>query len=281
MGTLFLVATPIGNLGDMTIRAVDTLRRVDLIAAEDTRRTRQLLNHFRIENRLVSYHQFNERSRRQELLRALQSGDVAIVTDAGTPAIADPAADLVTAALEAGFAVSPIPGASSLTAAASASGLIEGPFMMLGFLPRTGDERKRLLGRGAASQMPLVLFEAPGRLHSTLIDLRSALGDRMAVVCRELTKLHEEVVRGTLSDLAERFETDTRGEVVIVVGGGAEPEPGENDVEIVLKSLLAAGMRSSVAAKEAAAMTGLPRSELYALAERLRKSGSIDETSPA
>ena len=271
MGTLYLVATPIGNLGDMTPRAIETLKAVKLIAAEDTRRTRQLLGFFEIENRVVSYHQFNERSRRDQLLAELANGDVALVTDAGTPAVADPAADLVHAAHAAGYPVSPIPGASSLTSAASASGLIDGPFVMIGFLPRGGEERKRLLGRAIATQLPLVLFEAPGRLAATLRDLVAAAGNRSAVVCRELTKLHEEIVAGTLSDLASRFASDVRGEIVIVVGAErSEIEDGE-DAESILRSLLGTGMKPSVAAREAAAMTGLARSDLYAMAERIRK----------
>lgn len=272
MGILYLVATPIGNLGDMTARAIETLKLVDLIAAEDTRRTRQLMNYFGIENRTTSYHQFNERARRDSLLAALDLGNVALVTDAGTPAIADPAADLVKAALEAGHTVSPIPGASALTSAASASGLIEGPFVMLGFLPRGGEERKRLLGRTMATQLPLILFEAPSRLAATLRDLLAAAGDRSAVVCRELTKMHEEIVAGTLSELAHRFDGEVRGEIVIVVGGETENKQDGDDAESIVRSLLATGLKPSVAAREAAAMTGLPRSELYALAERIRKT---------
>lgn len=273
MGTLYLVATPIGNLGDMSPRAVETLRKVDLIAAEDTRRTRQLLNHFGIDRPLTSYHAFNERARREALLAALGNGDVALVTDAGTPGIADPAADLVRAAHEAGYPVSPIPGPSALTAAASVSGMIDGPFVMLGFLPRGGEERRRLLGRGLASQLPVICFEAPGRLTATLEELLAVFGDRPACVLREMTKLHEEIVPGTLSELHEHFgQREVRGEVVIVVDGGATGEPLEGDAESLLRGLLATGMKPSVAAREAAAMTGRPRSELYALAQTIKKA---------
>lgn len=271
MGTLFVVATPIGNLGDMTARAIETLAGVDLVAAEDTRRTRQLLDHFGIKKPIVSYHQFNERARRDELIAALERGDVAIVTDAGTPAIADPAADLVRAAHESGLTVSPIPGPSALTAGASASGLIDGPFVMVGFLPRSGDDRRTLLGRVLATQLPLVLFEAPGRLTATLADLRSAGGDRPAIVCRELTKVHEEIVAGSLDDLREHFSGQVRGEIVIVVGSPVDTATEAGDVEEVLRGLLAAGLKSSAAAREAATMTGRPRSELYSIAERLRR----------
>jgi len=272
VGTLFVIATPIGNLGDMTARAIETLRQVDLIAAEDTRRTRQLLNHFGIENRVTSYHSFNERARRDTLLDALGRGDVALVTDAGTPGIADPAADIVRAALEAGVPVSPIPGPSALAAAASASGLIDGPFMMLGFLPRGGNERRVLIGRALASQLPLICFEAPNRLLDTLAELRDALGDRPATVMRELTKLHEEIAAGSLSQLITRFESsEVRGEIVIVVGAAAVSSVDDDDPRELLRGLLATGMKPSLAAKEAAGMTGRPRSELYALAQEIRQ----------
>ena len=272
MGTLFLVATPIGNLGDMTHRAIETLGSVSLIAAEDTRRTRRLLDYFGIDRPMTSYHQFNERARRDQLLAALADGDVAIVTDAGTPAIADPAADLVRAAHAAGFPVSPIPGASSLTAAASASGLIDGPFVMVGFLPRGGEERKMLLGRAVATRLPFVVFEAPGRLAPTLEELLAVAGDRNAVVCRELTKMHEEVAAGSLSALVDRFSGEVRGEIVIVVGASEEVDEPQEDAESLVRSLLATGMKASAVAREAAAMTGRPRSELYALAEEIRKN---------
>jgi 16S rRNA (cytidine1402-2'-O)-methyltransferase len=273
MGTLYVIATPIGNLGDMTQRAIETLRAVSLIAAEDTRRTRQLLNHFGIENRLISYHSFNERARRDALLAALANGDVALVTDAGTPGIADPAADIVRAALDAGYSVSPIPGASALVAAASASGLIGGPFVMLGFLPRGGNDRRVLIGRAVAAQMPLVCFESPNRLGETLTELREALGDRPAAVMRELTKLHEEVISGTLGELADRFENaDVRGEIVIVIGAPDVDGSTEADPRELMRGLLATGMKPSLAAREAAGMTGLPRSELYDLAQEIRKS---------
>jgi 16S rRNA (cytidine1402-2'-O)-methyltransferase len=274
MGTLYVVATPIGNLGDITARALETLRSVDLIAAEDTRRTRQLLTHFGIERPTISYHAFNERSRRERLLAALSERDVALVTDAGTPGIADPAADIVHAAQEAGFPISPIPGASSLAAAASVSGMIDGPFVMLGFLPRGGDERRSLIARGFASRLPLVLFESPNRVAETLEELRTVLGNRPARVMRELTKLHEEIVSGDLLDLSEHYRVEPpRGEIVIVVAGG-DSDRSEESPESVLRGLLLTGMKTSAAAREAAALTGLPRSELYELAQRL-KSGDL------
>ncbi|HEX2280197.1 MAG TPA: 16S rRNA (cytidine(1402)-2'-O)-methyltransferase, partial [Thermomicrobiales bacterium] len=159
MGTLYIVATPIGNLNDLSPRAIRVLREVALIAAEDTRHSRRLFTHFDIKTPTVSYHEHNQRSRREFLLEALASGDVALITDAGTPGVSDPGADLVTAALAAGYRVSPIPGASALAAAVSASGLIDGPFLTLGFLPRERGERLRMLARAAAAGFPLVIFE--------------------------------------------------------------------------------------------------------------------------
>ncbi len=272
MGTLYLVATPIGNREDITSRAVRVLREVALVAAEDTRHTGRLLAHLGVETPLISYHAHNERARRDRLLAALAEGDVALVSDAGSPGISDPGHDMVVAALAAGHTVSPVPGPSSLVAAATASGLIAGPFVALGFLPRKGDERRAIIGRAAATGFPIVLFEAPSRLAVTLAELAAVLGDRQAAVARELTKLHEEIRRDALSALAA-FYADARvlGEVVLVVGGPPADEETETvgGVEAVLRSLLAAGLGPSQAAREAAAATGRPRSELYALARTL------------
>ena len=270
MSTLYLVATPIGNLEDVSARALRVLGEVSLIAAEDTRHTGRLLAHFGIRTPMVSYHAFNERARRDRLLAALEEGDVALVSDAGTPAIADPGADLVAAAAAAGHAVSPVPGPSSLVAAVAASGLVTGPFVALGFLPRKGEERRRLLARTAATGFAVVVFEAPGRLAATLRDLATALGVRQAVVARELTKLHEELRRGSLIGLTEEAEaSDVRGEIVIVVAPAPEEAPVDaQDAAAVVAGLLRSGLAPSAAAREAARITGLPRSELYDLARR-------------
>ena len=270
MGTLYVVSTPIGNLEDMTPRAVRVLREVSLIAAEDTRHTRGLLNHFGIQTRLLSYHEHNERARRDELLRALDQGDVALVSDAGTPAISDPGAALVQAAREAGHAVSPVPGPSALTAAVAAAGLVTGPFTMLGFLPRKQAARREMVARAGAPGWPVVLFEAANRVGATLRDLAAAWGDRPAVVMRELTKLHEESIAGTLSELAQHFASqDPRGEVVIVVGEGIDAGDEAIDAADVLRQMARTGLSPSQAAREASRVTGLPRSELYALARTL------------
>ncbi len=274
MGTLYVVATPIGNLEDISARALRILRQVSLIAAEDTRHTGRLLSHFGIDTPLISYHAFNERARQDRLLTALSTGDVALVSDAGTPGVSDPGQSIVATAIAAGFTVSPIPGASSVVAAVSASGLGDGPFTFLGFLPRSQSERRRLLTRAAATGFALVLFEAPGRVAETLAELQGALGDRDAVVLRELTKLHEEIRHGTLPALAVQFaERPIRGEVVIVVGGREIGEDQQEDPRSVVARFIAAGMKPSEAAKEAAAITGRPRSELYALAREVSRPG--------
>ena len=277
MGTLFIVATPIGNLDDISARALRVLGEVPVIAAEDTRHSKKLLNHFGIDTPLISYHEHNQRQREAQLLARLDEGDVALITDAGTPAISDPGAGIVRAALDAGHTVSPIPGPSSLAAGVSASGLIDGPFVMLGFLPREAGPRQRLVGRAGTTGWPIVFFESAQRLALTLSDLRGALGNRDAVVLRELTKVHEEVRAGTLSDLGDWASTcAVRGEIVLVVGRSqaSHDVPAEDAAEVVA-ALRRAGLSPSKAAKEAAAITGLPRSELYALASRPLDAHSV------
>lgn len=269
MGTLYIVATPIGNLEDMSARALRLLREVRVIAAEDTRHSKKLLHHFGIDTPLISYHEHNQRQRASQLLARLEEGDVALITDAGTPAISDPGAGIVRAALEAGHTVSPIPGPSSLAAGVSASGLVDGPFVMLGFLPRETSTRQRAIGRAAATGWPLVLFESPQRLAATVQELRGALGDRDAVLLRELTKIHEEVRAGTLGDLASWANSAAvRGELVLVVGGSQAAAASPDDAAEVVAALRKAGLSPSKAAREAASITGRPRSELYALASR-------------
>lgn len=269
MGTLFVVATPIGNLEDVTPRALRVLREVALIAAEDTRRTRQLLGHFGIATRTISYHAHNQGRRRDDILAALAAGDVALVSDAGTPGISDPGTELVAAARAAGYPVSPVAGPSALAAAVSASGLVPGPFLFLGFLPRQGPPRRQALARAIATGVPLVLFEAPPRLAATLADLAATLDpERPAAVLRELTKLHEEIRTGSLRDLATWAAAgQVRGEVVIVVGApAAATNAAGDDPAALVRALRRAGLSASEAAREAAAATGRPRSAMYALA---------------
>ncbi len=277
MGTVYLVATPIGNLEDITARALRVLGEVSLIAAEDTRHTGRLLTHFGIETPMVSYHAHNERARRSALLEVLDKGDLAVVCDAGTPGVSDPGHDLVVAAIAAGHRVSPIPGPSSVLAAVGASGLVEGPFLALGFLPRRGGERRRILAR-AGGGFPVVLFEAPGRVAATLAELAQAWGDRPAAVLRELTKRHEEILRGTLVSLAARLlEAPPRGEIVVVVGATDDEPADETDARRVVVRLRRAGLSPSQAAREAAALTGLPRSMLYNLARDVEPPAAGDQ----
>jgi len=277
VGTLYIVATPIGNLEDISARALRVLSEAPVIAAEDTRHSRKLLNHFGITTPLISYHEHNQRQREAHLLARLADGDVALITDAGTPAISDPGVGIVRAALAAGYTVSPIPGPSSLAAGVSVSGLIDGPFIMLGFLPREATPRQQVLGRAGTTGWPLVLFESAQRLAATLQDLSDALGERDAVVLRELTKVHEEVRPGTLGQLASWARSGTvRGEIVMVVGGNRAPDgvPADDAAEVVA-ALRRAGLSPSKAAREAAAITGLPRADLYALATRPLDEGSV------
>jgi 16S rRNA (cytidine1402-2'-O)-methyltransferase len=267
LGTLYVVATPIGNLEDLSPRAVRVLGEVALIAAEDTRHSRRLLAHFAIDTKTVSYHEHNQSARRHLLLETLNSGDVALITDAGTPAISDPGADLVATALAAGHRVSPIPGASAVAAAVSASGLVEGPFLTLGFLPRERGERLPLVARAAITGFPLVIFESAQRLGRTLQDLVEILGDRPVVMSRELTKIHEEVRVSSLNALRDwAADSEPRGEIALVIAARPEAATSESDAEAVVRTLRQSGLSASQTAREAAGITGLPRSELYKLA---------------
>lgn len=278
MGTLFVVATPIGNLEDVTLRALRVLREVDCVLAEDTRRTRILLERHAIAARPVSLHAHNEAERIADVLTRLGGGArVALVSDAGTPLVSDPGERLVAAAAAAGHRVVPIPGPSAVLAALSASGLPTARFTMLGFLPRRAAQRAALLRRFEASPDTLVLFEAPGRVAATLAALRDALGDRPACVARELTKLHEEIVRGTLPALAQRFAAaPPRGEVTLVVGGasaeaiGAAASSDLAALDHLIAERVAAGHSARDVAAEVAGTGRMRRREAYARALRAR-----------
>ncbi len=220
-GRLFIVGTPIGNLEDVTLRALRVLREADLIAAEDTRRTGQLLARYDIRKPMISCHEHNEARRTQELMRELQSGrSVALVTDAGMPTVSDPGLRLVRAAAQAGIAIESAPGPSAVTAALSVSGLAPGPFLFAGFLPHKSSQRRKQLERLAGLDCALVFFESPYRLVKSLTEMRSVLGNRQAVVARELTKKFEQVMRGDLDDLLKKLENRTvRGEITVIVEG--------------------------------------------------------------
>ena len=218
-GTLFIVSTPIGNLADITFRAVETLKTVSFIAAEDTRRTRKLLNHFDIKTKLISYYEHNRFARIPQILQHLESGkDVAVVTDAGTPGVSDPAYKLIRSVIQVDVKVEPIPGPSAFLTALVASGLPTDRFLFVGFLPPKKGRRKKLSDL-ASHEATLILYENPKRVVKTLSDIATFLGDRPAVVCRELTKVHEEIIRGTISELLSYFSQESpRGECVIMIG---------------------------------------------------------------
>jgi 16S rRNA (cytidine1402-2'-O)-methyltransferase len=277
VAALYLVATPIGNLEDVTLRALRVLREADLVLAEDTRRTRVLLDRHGISARPRSLHAHNEAMRTQEVLAALADGGcVALVSDAGTPLISDPGERLVAAAIAAGHEVLAVPGASAVLAALAVAGLPAAPFAFLGFLPRKAGARRALLAAYRGRPETLVLFESPRRLAASLRQLAEILGERPACVARELTKLHEEVVRGSLGELARHFEAGARGEVTLVVGGDdGEPavvEVGELDAAI--RARMAAAGSASEIASELARATGLPRREVYARVVALREMDS-------
>ena len=283
-GTLFVVATPIGNLSDVTLRAIQVLRTVPLIAAEDTRLTKRLLDRHAISGRTTSFHARSGPERLSALLDHLRGGDdLALVTDAGTPVVSDAGADLVAAWATEGGTVVPIPGPSAVLAAVAASGVAGPRWSFEGFLPRAGRDRKLRLATIGADARGCVLFEAPGRVGSTLRDLAGACGpERPAAVCRELTKIHEQIVRGTLNELAGAIEDGTippRGEFVVVVGmwpggsvmSGAHPSAGaasalpvEEDAALAeVERLVAGGAARGDAARRVAAQTGVPRRRLY------------------
>jgi len=269
MGTLYLVATPIGNLEDMSPRALRILREARLVAAEDTRQTRKLLNHFDIHTSLTSYFEHNKLAKQDVILSALAQGDVALVSDAGTPAINDPGYELVIAALDAGHAVSPIPGPSAPVAALSASGLPTDSFLYLGYLPRKSSERREFLLQVASLPYTLIFLETPHRLLSALEDLALGLGDRQVAIARELTKIHEEIWRGTVTTARAYFsEHEPRGEFTLVVAGH-QPEERErwtkDKVEIAIKFGLKMGESPPALAKRIAAESGWNRREIYTM----------------
>jgi 16S rRNA (cytidine1402-2'-O)-methyltransferase len=276
-GVLYVVATPIGNLADVTLRALEVLAAVPLIAAEDTRLSKRLLDRHGVSGRLTSYHARSEPGRQAALLEHLRGGaDLALVTDAGTPAVSDPGADLVAAWAGEGGRVVPIPGASAVLSAVAATGVTGPRWSFEGFLPRSGRERKVRLAAIAADERGTVLFEAPGRVAATLRDLVEACGaERTGAVCRELTKLHEQIVRASLGELAMAVgegAIPSRGEFVLVVGMGgsttgaddpARAGDREAAARLEVDRLVAAGAGRSEAARQVAAATGIPRRRLY------------------
>ncbi len=268
LGTLFLVATPIGNLQDLTFRAVETLKSVGMIACEDTRHTKKLLTHFGISNKLVSYHEHNEAERAEEMIELLQKGiSVAVVSDAGTPGICDPGFRLVRKAIETGIEVVSVPGAVAFVNALAASGLATDSIFFGGFLPSKKGDRRRRLQEIASVAATLVFYESPRRIAAALSDALEILGDRHSVVARELTKLHEEFARGKLSELHTRFSSaSVKGEIVLLIDRAQDAQavaPTTISIAERVAELEAEGADRKSALKLAAKQFGLTRSEAY------------------
>lgn len=265
---LYLVSTPIGNLEDITLRALGVLKSVALIACEDTRHTRRLLDHFGISKPTISYHEHNEQARADELVQRLAAGEsIAIVSDAGTPGISDPAYRIVLAAIERGIAVVPIPGAVALIAGLVASGLPTDSFLFAGFLPAKKMARRGRLEALKAERATLVFYEAPHRIRETLCDALEVFGDRQASLARELTKLHEQFLRGTLPELIAHFdEHQPRGEMTLVIAGNADdnlPLVESGSIGEQIERLILDGVSRSDAIKQAAKSRGLTKREAY------------------
>ena len=270
-GTLYLVATPIGNLEDITYRAVRVLSEADLIAAEDTRNSRRLLTHFGISKPLISYYEHNKRLRESRLLAELEAGkNIAVISDAGTPALSDPGADIARSAIERCIEVVAVPGASALLTGLTVSGLDTTSFVFCGFPPRSGGERRRYLEELCDEHRTMVFYEAPHRLRPLLETMTQYFGpERQACACRELTKLHEEKVRGTIAEISAHFqEEEPRGEFTLIVAGAPLPEPdavSREDLEQALEQMLADGLTRRHAAKKLAARHGLKASDIYGI----------------
>jgi 16S rRNA (cytidine1402-2'-O)-methyltransferase len=265
VGLLYLVATPIGNLEDITLRALRVLREADLIACEDTRQSGKLLAHFGIEKPLVSYHDHNELARTAELVARLESGaNIALISDAGTPLVSDPGYRLVTAAIAAGIQVVPIPGASAVLSALVTAGLPTDAFRFGGFLPVKTGQRRKVLERLRAEDSTLIFYEAPHRILDTLSDVSAVYGKRPVVVARELTKIHEEFLRGTAEEVREQLAArpSVKGEITLLIGKGA-PEVEDTPVEEAVRELEQKGVPRMDAIKQVARERGLSKREVY------------------
>jgi 16S rRNA (cytidine1402-2'-O)-methyltransferase len=273
MPVLYVVATPIGNLEDVTLRALRVLKEVELIAAEDTRKTKRLLAAYQIKTRLTSYHEYSGQAKLAYLLNWLKEKDLALVSEAGMPGISDPGYELIVAAAERGIPVVPIPGPSAVVTALAVSALPTQQFIYLGFLPRKKGERTRLLKSVASEPRTMVAFEAPHRLLSTLNELAEVLGDRKIVIGREMTKIHEEVFRGTIREAVEHFQ-QPRGEFTLVIEGykGARKPASASELGQELRRLHQRGITARDAISQLALTTGLSKKELYRAWLELKRS---------
>jgi 16S rRNA (cytidine1402-2'-O)-methyltransferase len=267
MNTLYLVATPIGNLEDMTFRAVRILREVALVAAEDTRHSGKLLKHYAIPTPLTSFHEYSDEAKVAHLIDQLAGGDVALISDAGTPTISDPGYRLIRAALDSGYAVTPVPGANAATTALIASGLPTDRFLFVGFLSSKQQARREALAGLAAETATLILYESPKRLTKLLADAHAVLGDRDCCVARELTKLHEELFRGRLSAAQAHFAESVRGEITLVIRGAGESAEiwTEATIRAELDQLIASGLSKKQAANQLATLSGWRSKQIYQL----------------
>src|SRR5512147_1507212 len=269
MGTLYIVPTPIGHLDDITLRALKVLRDVQLIAAEDTRRAAILLSHFDLHTPVTSYFEHNKLAKLDRILHALEQGDVALISEAGTPGLSDPGYELIRAAIAQGYRVVPLPGATAAITALVASGLPTDSFVFVGFLSRKAGDRKRTLEQLKSDRRTLIFYEAPHRVPDSLTDMLTILGDRELCVARELTKVHEELWRGTIAGALQRFGAEALGEFVLVVAGAPEADHwDEARVRAALQAELAQGASASEAARHVAALSGWPKRTVYALSNK-------------
>lgn len=275
--TLYLVPTPIGNLSEMTPRSIEILNSVDVIACEDTRTSGQLLRHFDISKRLIAYQNFNEETSSRGIVNLLSQGNnVALISDAGYPLISDPGQRVVNEASAAGFNVVPVSGCSAVLNAVVASGLIAQPFLFIGFLPSANNERVKKLQEYKAYPMTMVFYEAPHRITKMLKSCLEVLGDRKCCLCREMTKLHEEFIRGTVSELIE-ISDDLKGEMVVVMEGNRDDYSKDVDMSVIMQMVnesIEAGMSTSGAIKEVARKTGVAKNRIYDLVHKDEQKGT-------
>ncbi len=266
MGTLYIVPTPIGNLDDITLRAVKVLREASLIAAEDTRRAAILLSHFDLHTPVTSYFEHNKLSKLERILDALEQGDVALISDAGTPGLSDPGYELIRSAIERGHSIVPLPGATAAIPALVASGLPTDSFVFVGFLSRSGGDRKRALEEVKSDRRTLIFYEAPHRVRDALQDMLTVLGDRSICVARELSKVHEEIWRGSIAGAIQRFGVEALGEFVLVVAGAPEADRWDEDrVRAALAAEIERGAAPSEAARRVAEISSWSKRAVYAL----------------